>query len=188
MIESITQTDLSILLWIQANLRNSIVTPFLQFISFLGNGGLFFIVLNIILLFLVRHRKLAVSLAFAQIIQAITVNLIVKKLIARPRPYSIESTLIPLVTQLKDYSFPSGHTATAVCMTVVCYLTDYKKAGHISLVFSILMAFSRMYVGVHYPTDIIGGILTGILCAIAGVKLTPVVCTFFEEHFSHKAK
>ena len=91
-------------------------------------------------------------------------NVILKPIVARIRPYSINQTVHLLVTPLKDYSFPSGHTAASFASVSALYFAGRKRMAAGTLIVSVLIAFSRMYLYVHYPTDVLGGLIIGLLC------------------------
>lgn len=91
-------------------------------------------------------------------------NVILKPIVARIRPYSINQTVQLLVTPLKDYSFPSGHTAASFASVSALYFAGRKRMAAGALIVSVLIAFSRMYLYVHYPTDVLGGLIIGLLC------------------------
>ena len=103
-------------------------------------------------------------MAVALIADLIICNVIIKPIVARPRPYSINKTVQLLVTPLKDYSFPSGHTAASFASVSALYFAGKKKVAAGALILSIFIAFSRLYLYVHYPTDVLGGLIIGLLC------------------------
>lgn len=150
-----------ILLWIQNNIRNDVLTPIFKFITTLGNAGVIWIVVSVGLLIPKKTRSVGVlaliSLAFSALID----NVILKNVVARTRPYEVIEGLTSLVGVQKDYSFPSGHTGSAFAAAVVMFLGLPKKYGIPILVFACLMGLSRLYVGVHYPSDVLGGALIG---------------------------
>ena len=103
-------------------------------------------------------------MAVALIADLIICNVILKPIVARIRPYSINQTVRLLVTPLKDYSFPSGHTAASFASVSALYFAGRKRMAAGALIVSVLIAFSRMYLYVHYPTDVLGGLIIGLLC------------------------
>lgn len=103
-------------------------------------------------------------MAVALIADLIICNVILKPIVARIRPYSINQTVQLLVTPLKDYSFPSGHTAASFASVSALYFAGRKRMAAGALIVSVLIAFSRMYLYVHYPTDVLGGLIVGLLC------------------------
>ena len=103
-------------------------------------------------------------MAVALIADLIICNVILKPIVARIRPYSINQTVQLLVTPLKDYSFPSGHTAASFASVSALYFAGRKRRAAGALIVSVLIAFSRMYLYVHYPTDVLGGLIIGLLC------------------------
>lgn len=94
-------------------------------------------------------------------------NLFLKQIVARTRPYDAIPDLVPLVAKLTDFSFPSGHSAAAFSAAGVFVRTLPKRFGIPLLLFAVVIALSRLYVGVHYPSDVLCGIISGILLSYA---------------------
>ena len=111
-----------------------------------------------------RFMVAITKLGDALIADLIICNVILKPIVARIRPYSINQTVQLLVTPLKDYSFPSGHTAASFTSVSALYFAGRKRMAAGALIVSVLIAFSRMYLYVHYPTDVLGGLIIGLLC------------------------
>lgn len=89
-------------------------------------------------------------------------NLILKNLIARIRPYEIINGLVPLIEKPTDYSFPSGHTGSSFAAACILYRKLPKRFGIPALLLAMLIGFSRLYLGVHYPSDVLFGIISGV--------------------------
>ena len=154
------------------NYIQTLRTPFgdwiMPLISSLGNAGIFWIILTAIMLIRPKTRKTGWILMVALFVDFVLCNLCMKPLIARVRPYNVNTAITLLVAPLKDYSFPSGHTAASFASVMALYLAGEKRLWKIALVISILIACSRMYLYVHYPTDVLGGVIIGILCGVIG--------------------
>lgn len=153
--------DGAILLFIQEFIRNDILTPFFTVITTLGNAGLIWIAISLILLFNKKTRKAGIMSICAMLMSLIVNNLILKNLVARTRPYDMIDTLIPLVNKPADFSFPSGHAGCAFAAAGVYVRNLPKRAGVPLLILAVLIALSRLYVGVHYPTDVLVGLIIG---------------------------
>lgn len=152
----------NILLFIQNNIRNPILDPVFKTITHLGDGGIFWIILTVFLLCFRKTRRAGVYSACALLGSLLVNNLILKNLVNRTRPYEVIDGLVCLVSPAKDASFPSGHTGASFASAVAVYRQLPKRYGVLLLILAVLIAFSRLYVGIHYPTDVLGGLVTGI--------------------------
>ncbi|MEG0804966.1 MAG: phosphatase PAP2 family protein [Lachnospiraceae bacterium] len=157
--------DSGILLWIQEVLRNDILTPIFIFITKLGNGGILWIVISILLLFSKKTRTIGFMSLLSLAASALIVNVCLKNLVARVRPYEVITGLKLLVERQSDFSFPSGHAASSFASASIFLWEFPKKIGIPFMILAGLIAFSRLYVGVHYPLDVLAGILIGVLLA-----------------------
>jgi len=164
-----------ILLWIQEYLRNGILTPIMKFITHLGDAGLMWIAIALLLLCFKKTRKVGAMCACALVMSLLINNVILKPLIARVRPYEVIDGLVLLVKKAHDFSFPSGHTASSFACAVVIFKQMPKKYGIPALVMAFIMGFTRLYIGIHYPTDVLAAIVTGTLCAIIGMKIVDTI-------------
>lgn len=161
--------ELSILDWIQ-----TLHTPFLDkimvFITRLGDTGIIWIVLSIVLLLIPKTRKSGAVMVVALVVDVLLCNIVLKNLVARTRPYDVNTGVHLLVAKLHDYSFPSGHTAASFASVTALYLAGEKKLWKFALVLACLIAISRLYLYVHYPTDVLGGILFGVISGYLGYR------------------
>lgn len=168
---ALLEWDAGVLLWIQENMRTELMTVIMKSITRLGDAGCLWIVLSVLFLVLNKTRRVGVASSLAMIFTFITVNLGIKNIVARIRPYEVVDGLNRLVEAQSDYSFPSGHTAHAFAVGVVILIMMPKKVGVPIFIISVLMAYSRLYIGVHYPTDVIGGAIIGTLMGLLSVYL-----------------
>lgn len=166
--------DAQILLWIQDNLRNDILTPVFKFITHLGDVGWIWIAATIFLLFFVKYRKVGYLSALSLIGSLLINNLLLKNLVARIRPYEVIDGLNLIIEKQSDFSFPSGHSGASFAAGVIFFIYLPKKFGVPALILAFLISFSRLYVGVHYPTDVLAGGLIGAAIAVCIWKV--------EEH------
>lgn len=173
MAEAIFQWDSGILLWIQDSLRTGFLTPVMNVITHLGDKGILWILLTIALLIVRKTRRLGVLCAFSMFLGLFVTNLVIKNWVARVRPYELINGLECLVGVQKDFSFPSGHTTNSIACAWVLFRRAPKKWGVPALVMAVLISLSRLYVGVHYPTDVIGGAIIGLCCACLSLWLVP---------------
>lgn len=168
-LQSIRDLDGEILLQIQQHLRSDLLTPFMKIITFLGNGGWFWILCAAILLAVPRTRKTGYAAVLSLIFGAIVTNLLLKNIVARPRPFTEIQGLVPLITKPTDFSFPSGHTTASFAVALVMLWMLPGKYGIPAVVLAALIAFSRLYLGVHYPTDVLAGFLVALMGSILSV-------------------
>lgn len=166
-LQSVQNLDGEILLQIQQHLRTDMLTPFMKIVTFLGNGGWFWILCAVVLLAIPKTRKTGYAAVLSLIFGVIVTNLLLKNIVARPRPFAEIEALIPLIAKPTDFSFPSGHTTASFAVALVMLRMLPKKIGIPAVVLAALVAFSRLYLGVHYPTDV----LTGFVVALVGSSL-----------------
>ncbi len=167
--------DLPILDWIQAHLRCGFLDAVLPVITVLGDDGIFWIAVAVVLLCIPKTRRIGLGVGFALLIGLVVCNLTLKPLIARIRPYDLQAqngvTIVLLVERLSDYSFPSGHTIASFEAATVL-MKNSRKMGIPALILAVLIAFSRLYLYVHYPTDVIFAVFAGILFGFLGNALS----------------
>ena len=153
--------DTNILMMIQDNIRNPVLTPIFKFITILGNGGLIWILLIAIMICFKKTRMLGVLSLLSLILSFIINNMLLKNLVGRIRPFNMIPNLHALITQPTDFSFPSGHTASSFSVAGTIFLYGYRKYGIMALILATAIGFSRLYLGVHYPSDVLFGAVLG---------------------------
>ncbi len=163
--------EIEIIKYINSNLSNSVLDAVFSFISFLGNKGWMWIVIVLVLISLPKTRKAGVCNAIALIFCLVITNICIKPLADRLRPYEVDTTLKIIVPYLTDGSFPSGHTCASFA-SVFAICKYYKKWSVPLYTFATLMGISRLYLCVHFPTDIIAGALLGILFGYGAYMIT----------------
>ena len=166
-------------------------TAFMKFISFTGEEGAMFITIGIVLLLFRKTRKAGVGVLLAVAFGGLITNLTLKHTIARIRPFKASEIYREFwefvgATKVGETSFPSGHTTTAMAGTLALCLARGKKYIPVCLIYVTLTGMSRNYLMVHYPTDIIGGVLAGALAAIFGYFVMRAAFNFFEKHQNNK--
>lgn len=153
------------------------MTSVMELISLLGKAGIALIVLSLVLLVIRKTRRFGTAMILGLAIGAVVVNLWLKVVVARPRPYAdINGFYYPLWQMMgshteSDYSFPSGHTNAAFACMVPAFLLGKKSWSWLCLLFAFLMGVSRIYLVVHYPSDVLGGLIMGTLAGLLGVLI-----------------
>lgn len=164
--------EFQFLYWLQEQ-RTGWLDWLMPKITALGNTGIFWILLGIVLVCMVRTRRMGLSMLVSIVIGAVIGNLVLKNLIARERPCWIDSQVLLLIENPKDYSFPSGHTLVSF-EGAVSILLKNKKRGIAALALAILIAFSRLYLFVHFPTDVLAGAALGtVIAVLVGIWILP---------------
>ena len=171
MTDILLHADGNILLFIQDHIRQSWMDGFWTLITHLGDAGLIWIALAVILLFPKKTRWTGAAMLLALAIGALITNAALKNIIARTRPYEVISELVLMIGPQSDFSFPSGHTCASFAAAYAMYRMSPGKWSVAALILAGLIAFSRLYVGVHYPSDVLGGLLVGILSGWCAWKL-----------------
>ncbi len=216
--------DLSVFEWVQS-IQSSILTAIMVTITTLGDEGIIFIALGLVLLCTKKYRKAGLAVLISLIVMTVLNNVILKDLFARVRPFYIfdleglmadkdvflsagkgerfnyfverVTALIEkypdfakqwidtyefpnYVDKLTSYSFPSGHTSSAFAAAIAVLWYD-RKIGIPTTVLAALMGFSRIYVEVHYCTDVIAGVVVGIIYALIGVLIVKFLYPVVEK-------
>ena len=161
---------------------------FFNAITTLGHDGIALIIISLILMLFKKTRKAGSAMLAGIIVGAIFTNLTIKPLVSRPRPYThLDSPVyqwwLNAGAQVEsDRSFPSGHTTSAMAMVTGLFCVTNKKISWLAFLFAIFMGMSRIYLCVHYPTDVIGGLIIGAIGGIIGGLLV----NWFYKHDEHK--
>jgi undecaprenyl-diphosphatase len=164
------QFELGILDALAGAIRHPVLDTTMTTFSWFGNDGRIWIAIAVLLLLFQSHRKAGVTLATGLILNLALVIAILKPLFDRVRPFVLNPDVTLLITPPADGGFPSGHTAASFAAATVLYHFN-KRWGIAAYVFAALMGFSRLYLYVHFPTDIIAGAIAGILIGVVAIKL-----------------
>lgn len=161
MIETITYYDNILLGFIQNHMRNAVFDAVMPVITSFGDNGFIWILASVIFIFLKKYRTDGISILIALLLCILAGNLGLKPMVARLRPSDVDSLVDLLITRPTDYSFPSAHTMTSFTSAIVIFHAN-KRIGAFAVILAALIAFSRLYLYVHYPSDVFGGMLIGI--------------------------
>jgi len=167
-LDTITALDFAVLDGIQSVCRSAFLDWLMPLVTLLAEGGMLPIAAAVILLLHPKTRKAGLALAIGLLLMNVVVNIGLKPLVARPRPFVQNPSVELLVAKLTSYSFPSGHTACAF-MTAYVLAYFYPKAKGYWWILAAAVGFSRLYLYVHFPSDVLAGAVCGILCGMAGV-------------------
>ena len=167
-LQSIQQLDGEILLLIQQYFKNGYADTIYEICYISGKRRMVLDSLCSCSSCCPKDKKNRLCGSLVLIFGAIVTNLLLKNIVARPRPFTEIEALIPMITKPKDFSFPSGHTTASFAVALVMLRMLPKKFGIPAVVLAALVAFSRLYLGVHYPTDV----LAGFVIALVGSTLS----------------
>ena len=175
--------DLPVLDWIRENLACEFLDTLMPIITLFGDGGVFWIAVAVLLLIFPKTRKTGLGMGFALLLGLLLRNVTLKPLVGRIRPYDFQwehfQISIPLLIEAEtSLSFPSGHTIASFEAATVLLKND-KRMGIPAMILAVLIAFSRLYLYVHYPTDVIFSVFAGILFAFIGDALAGKVMSRF---------
>ncbi|HCT90921.1 MAG TPA: phosphatase PAP2 family protein [Lachnospiraceae bacterium] len=165
--EALGQWEGMFLLFLQDVVRTPVLTWLLTKITALGDAGWFWMFLAILFLFSKKYRTTGQMMVLALLLDFLVVNVAIKNIVCRVRPYEAVEGLMPLIERQVDWSFPSGHAASGLAAATAICLTVKSGWRYLPLALALLICFSRLYVGVHYPSDVLAGIVIGVLCAVA---------------------
>lgn len=164
MIAAIQDMDIKLLSLIQRRLRCSFLDKVMPMITSLGTCGVIWGAIMLIFFRLPRYRRMGLILFVTLVFCAMITNIILKLMVARPRPCHIFIEIPLLIERPMDFSFPSGHTMSSFAAATVIIHTN-QTLGLIAFALAILISFSRLYLFVHFPSDVLAGILFGITIA-----------------------
>ena len=178
-IDQLIQIDGNLLIGIQHSLNADWLTPIMKGVSFFGNIGWASILLCIVLICFKKTRRLGVLCAGSVLLTFICCTGIIKPMVDRPRPWELFSAVQPLIPDPGDSSFPSGHASNSMAVAFAFWLNTRKsntvsleedrcrlhRWSYVAIVFALMIALSRLYLGMHFPSDVIGGILIAIICS-----------------------
>ena len=167
--------DLPILDWIAGNLQCAFLDFIMPLITLLGDAGIFWIAMAVVMLFFPKYRKIGLSMGISLLIGLLLCNVTLKPLVGRIRPYDYQlenfGVQIKLLIEAQhDFSFPSGHTIASFEAATALMIRN-RKLGIPAMVLAVLIAFSRLYLYVHYPTDVLASVVLGIGIAFLGCFL-----------------
>lgn len=166
LLEILRGLDGAVLLWIQEAVRCELLNPLISVYTRLGNAGVMWIALSLAMLCFRKTRKAGALSLLAMLFGLLCTNVALKHLVARPRPWLTVEGLHFLVVEKDPNSFPSGHTCAAFAAAGVWFRTlPWRWARWTAVVLAIFMGLSRLYVGVHFPSDVAAGCLVGLFCA-----------------------
>ena len=197
MLETITPIDFSILNIIQDCLACPFADTFFTTVTQLGDGGFIWIVITFALMCTKRFRKIGIAAFIALALVASIGEIAIKMVVCRPRPFIQDPSIALLIAPPQGYSFPSIHSASSIAVALVlCAIPSvYKREGTttpitvkigitVSIVLALLIAFSRLYVQVHFPSDVLVGLLFGIVCGLIALWITNYLYKKYEKRTS----
>ena len=177
-----------ILLWIHEHLRFAALTPVMRALSMMVDKGILWIALTLVLLLFRRTRRVGIYCAASIILTFLIVNGVVKPLVGRTRPYDLFQEIQILVKAESDFCFPSGHTANSFAVAWILFRMTKKRYGILAVILAALVALSRLYVGVHYPTDVLAGMVIAIALAEVCLHVIPKCERKYRRYKKCKAK
>ena len=171
MLERIAFFELEILDFIHKNMSSPFMDNVMRFITSLGNGGKIWIIVALAMLLSKKYRSTGITVITGLLLGLLIGNVLLKPAVARVRPFEFKEGIELLIKAPTDFSFPSGHTLSSVIASLVI-VQKHRKIGCAAIVIALLIAFSRLYLYVHFPTDVLSGAVLGCVISFLSVKLT----------------
>ena len=181
--DALNQFEIGILDFIQNTFSCKFLDYFFIVITSLSNKGIFWIILAIVLLCFKKTRKTGACLGVALVLGEILGNRILKNIFDRPRPYTVNPDITLVIDKLSSFSFPSGHSRCAVECAIAIFANN-KKWGIAAIVLAVLTGFSRLYLYMHYPTDVLGGAVLGIIDGLLAVFIVKKASKYIAKRKS----
>ena len=154
--------DWGILHWIQTYLVCPALDAIMPRLTLLGDIGFIWILTGVVLLCTKKHRRTGILLLLGLLCGALVGNVVLKNLVARPRPCWLDESVQLLIATPKDFSFPSGHTLSSTIGATILTRADH-RFGYAAIPLAVLLAFSRLYLYVHFPSDVFAGAVLGLV-------------------------
>ena len=167
-LEFIKNIDMQVLLLIQQYTKSPFLDLIMPFITHLADIGFIWIAIDIFFLIRKKYRYIGIRLALALILCLVVGSLILKPLIARQRPFSFYDQVTLLIPTPLDFSFPSGHTMASFAAATIIFKYLH-KTGIFAFILALLIAFSRLYLFVHFPSDVLAGLILGVFIAYISI-------------------
>ena len=168
---NLQEFELEVLDFIRNNVRNGFFDTVMPMVTACGNLGIFWVAVALVISAKAKYRKCSITMLIGLIAGVLIGNLIIKNAVQRDRPCWIVEVQDMLIANPQDFTFPSGHTLSSFCAASILFHYD-KRLGIPSFGVAIMIAFSRLYLYVHFPTDIIGGAILGMIVASLTIKTT----------------
>jgi undecaprenyl-diphosphatase len=186
-VEYLLPFDTAILNFIHENFSCKFLDAVMPVITALGNGGIIWIIAAVVMIFFKKTRKAGFMIGASLLVGLIFGNLVLKNFFARIRPFDLEGAAVSelLIKAPTDFSFPSGHTLAAFEASAVLMKFD-KRMGIPALVLAVLIAFSRLYLYVHFPSDVLAGAVLGVLFAFIGSAFVDAAYEAIEKAKQNK--
>ncbi len=180
MIDFIQNIDWNILHFIKDTLSFGVLDFLMPKITMLGNSGFVWLVAAAILIISKKYRKTGLTMLAALAVGVLVGNAVLKNLIARPRPCWIENADL-LIAVPTDYSFPSGHTLSSVIGAFMLTAAN-RRFGLFAIPLAALIAFSRLYLYVHFPSDVLASIVIGVLISLISILVCKKLTADIDRH------
>lgn len=191
MFEEITHTDMAILHGIHDSLASPVMDSAMSFVTTLGDIGFIWFVIAATAICLKKHRLYGIAIIVAIILAFMVGDMGLKHLFERPRPFLADPSLATELIELPtSFSFPSGHTSSSFAAATVLCLTPFAHRWFkpAAVLGAVAIAFSRLYLCVHYPSDVCAGAILGIACGFAAVAITKAFFSWREKRSARLEK
>lgn len=162
------------------SMHNPVLDTIMVCITHLGDAGILWIILGLVLTIVKKTRKIGITMLGALVLSLIFTNGIIKVIVDRPRPFTYVDGINLLIAKPIDASFPSGHSSASMAAAISLFIYN-KKWGTVAVVVALLIAFSRLYLFVHFPTDVLCGLILGIIYAIGSYFIVKKVFEKIEK-------
>ncbi len=182
MLSALDKFELTLLEALSSVLSGPFADAVFKFITFTGNAGIIWIICAIVMMFFKKSRRCGFALALTLVLCLLLNNLALKNIVARLRPFQVDTSIPLVIPPPSEYSFPSGHSLSSFASACVIWYYNGKRFGVPAAVWATLIGFSRLYFRVHFISDVVCGAVIGVGIGFLAILIFKYAYKYIEKY------